>query len=70
MEDKVELLLNSVSYYSQTRIIFITSVITPLRASFFDQDDTTWVIIECTIDFIFTLDIVFTFCSAYYNKIE
>ncbi len=43
---------------------------TPLRASFCDEEDTVWMIIECGIDIVFSLDMVLTFFSAYYNNIE
>ncbi len=52
------------------RIILISSVITPLRASFFDDNDKMWMVMELFIDLVFVMDIIFTFFSAYYNKIE
>lgn len=43
---------------------------TPLRVAFFDTDDVEWQIMETFIDLVFLLDIVFSFFSAYYNKME
>lgn len=48
----------------------MSSIITPLRASFYDQDSLAWVLMEMLIDIVFILDIVFTFFSAYYNDSE
>lgn len=41
-----------------------------MRATFIDSESVPWIVIESLIDVIFTLDIIFTFFSAYYNKIE
>ncbi len=48
----------------------ISSVVTPLRASFYDEDDILWLVIECGTDLVFAADIFLTFFSAYYNGIE
>lgn len=38
--------------------------------SFFDYSEIEWTIVEIFIDIVFFADIVFSFFSAYYNKIE
>ena len=50
-----------------TFILILTCVITPIRIAFYEQDDLQWTIINYTIDFMFLLDIVFTFNSAIYD---
>ena len=37
---------------------------------FFDTGDIQWELVEIFIDIVFFTDIVFSFFSAYYNKIE
>ena len=69
MESPLELLLDNVGEI-ESRIILISSIITPLRATFLDNESVAWFIVEGVIDCVFTLDIIFTFFSAYYNKIE
>lgn len=43
---------------------------TPLRVAFYDTDEVEWQVIETFIDAVFFFDIVFSFFSAYYNKME
>ncbi len=50
---------------------------TPLNAAFFDSENPTgstldlvWFISEWFIDLVFLLDIILSFFSAYYNKVE
>lgn len=43
---------------------------TPVRVAFYDTDELEWKIIETSIDAVFFFDIVFSFFSAYYNKME
>ncbi len=45
-------------------------MITPLRAAFIDEDEIAWLLVEGIIDVAFVLDIIFTFYSAYYDRIE
>ena len=52
------------------RVILISSFLTPLRATFFEEDDIVWIAIETSIDLVFALDIIFTFHSAYYNSMD
>lgn len=57
-------------------MIWISSIVTPLNAAFFDSSypkDTVsslWFVSEAIIDIVFVLDIIFSFFSAYYNKVE
>lgn len=63
-------------YRDQGSIIWISSIITPLNAAFFDSENPTdteslfWFISELVIDLVFVFDIIFSFFSAYYNKVE
>ena len=50
--------------------ILFSSFTTPLRVAFFDEDDIVWILVETLIDIFFLTDLVFTFFSAYYNKME
>lgn len=40
---------------------------TPYRISFYDLDDTTWVVIDSLVDGIFCIDMVLNFFMAYYD---
>ncbi len=51
-------------------MILGAAVITPLRVTFYEEDELAWVIVESFIDLMFAVDIVITFCSAYYDKME
>lgn len=35
-----------------------------------DSEAVEWIMVEAIIDIVFLVDIVFSFFSAYYNKIE
>lgn len=48
----------------------VTSLITPYHVAFFDQSSTEWLIVEGTIDFIFFVDIILSFMTAYHNNFE
>lgn len=50
-------------------MIAVASVATPLQMAFMD-DSKEWMLLEAFIDTVFLVDIVFSFFSAYYNKIE
>lgn len=52
------------------RVILISSITTPFRVAFFENDDTFWVIYETFIDLIFIADIVLSFLSAFYDARE
>ena len=69
LESEMEYISNSVRLRSSSVILF-SSITTPLRAAFYDEDDLLWVMVETFTDIVFLLDIIFTFMSAYYNKIE
>ena len=58
---------------TEGRIILISSIVTPVRVAFYDLEmsyEIEWQVIEMFIDVVFFLDIVFSFFSAYYNKME
>lgn len=38
--------------------------------AFIDNDSVVWILLEGMIDLVFLTDMIFSFFSAYYNKIE
>ena len=48
----------------------MASIITPIRVAFIDIDNVTWNVIDLIFDLIFLADIVISFMSAYYNRME
>ena len=48
----------------------MSSIYTPLQMCFFDTGEIHWELIDVFIDIVFFADIMFSFFSAYYNKIE
>ena len=48
----------------------MSSIFTPLQMCFFDTGATQWELVEIFIDIVFFTDIVFSFFSGHYNKIE
>jgi hypothetical protein len=50
-----------------TLVLLVTFALTPYKVAFIDKDDTTWIIIESVIDFIFLIDIILNFFMAYYD---
>ncbi len=48
----------------------MSSILTPLNVAFFDDDTYFWSITEGITDAIFLVDIVLSFMSAYYNRME
>lgn len=52
-------------------VLIITCLITPVRLAFLDTYETeslTWIIIQWIIDFLFLMDIIIIFNSAYYDE--
>ncbi len=45
-------------------------MVTPLRVAFFDESTPGWVALESVINFIFFIDMILSFISAYYNRKE
>ena len=45
-------------------------MVSPFRFAFYENNDISWALFEYFIDFVFLLDIIFTFYAAYYNKME
>ncbi len=50
-----------------TILLLITCMLTPYRIAFPD-DSTTWTIINSFIDFIYLVDILLSFISAFYTE--
>lgn len=51
-----------------TVVLLANCVFSPVRIAFYETDDLTWTIINDTVDFIFFLDIIVSFNSAYFNE--
>ena len=51
-----------------TMILLITCIIVPFRIAFFTTDDFTWQTINNSIDFMFLMDIIIIFNTAYYDE--
>jgi len=51
-----------------TVILFYVFFVTPYRLAFVDEESLAWRIGDYGVDFIFLLDIMLTFFSAYYNS--
>ncbi len=45
-----------------------TTIITPYRISFVDEDPLGWIIVDSLVDLVFFVDIIINFLSAYYNS--
>ncbi len=54
----------------KARVIWISSLLTPFHVAFVEESNVSWKAMECTIDLIFFMDVVFSFISAYYNRME
>ncbi len=52
------------------RVIWVSSFVSPFRIAFYDKAESYWVVIESLTDLIFLLDIIFSFISAYYNRMD
>lgn len=50
-----------------TMVLIFTCMVTPYRIAFVEVDDEFWTIINSTIDFMFLIDMILSFISAYYT---
>ena len=50
-----------------TLLLLLVFFVTPYRIAFTDEEETAWIVIDSIIDFLFLIDIVINFFSAYYN---
>ena len=48
-------------------VLIFSSVMSPYRIAFVEEDDTKWRIINLVVDSAFSLDILIVFNSAYYD---
>ena len=48
-------------------VLIFSSVMSPYRLAFVEEDDTKWKIINAVVDSLFTADILVAFNSAYYD---
>lgn len=51
-----------------TLLLIFTCVVTPYRIALVEVDDLGWIIANYTIDFLFFVDIILNFNSAYYDE--
>ena len=49
------------------RVLLYTFIITPYRLAFVEEDDLYWIMISAFVDFLFFVDIILTFFSAYFD---
>ena len=55
---------------TNSSVIGVASIFTPLQMSFFEAGEMHWEAIQIFIDLVFFCDIIISFFSAYYNKLE
>lgn len=48
-------------------VLIFSSLMSPYRLAFVEQDDTKWRIINIVVDLMFSFDIVVVFNTAYYD---
>jgi hypothetical protein len=51
-----------------TIVLLFTSIVTPARIAFVEDDNEVWQAINLIIDILFTIDIIVVFNSAYYTE--
>ena len=51
-----------------TIVLLFTSIVTPARIAFVQDDTSTWIIINIIVDLLFTIDIIVVFNSAFYTE--
>ena len=50
-----------------TLILIFTCMVTPYRIAFVEEDDEFWTVLNTSIDFMFLIDMILCFVSAYYT---
>jgi hypothetical protein len=50
------------------RVLLYTTLITPYRLAFIDEDTLGWTIAATVVDLVFFCDIILTFYTAYYDQ--
>ena len=50
--------------------IVLSAIITPYRMAFVDDNSVSWMVTELVLDFLFFIDIILTFFSAYFDKLD
>jgi hypothetical protein len=48
-------------------VLIFSSLMSPYRLAFVEEDDTKWKVINTIVDLMFTMDIFIVFNSAYYD---
>ena len=51
-----------------TIVLLFTSIVTPARIAFVQDDTSAWIIINIIVDLLFTIDIIVVFNSAFYTE--
>lgn len=49
-------------------VLLFSCLVSPYRIAFVEKDNLTWLIINNTVDFLFLMDIVIIFNTAYYDE--
>ena len=49
-------------------LILLVSFYTPARIAFTADDNVAWIVVDMLVDFVFFLDIILTFCTAYFTQ--
>ncbi len=70
MEGEVECAFNNVIGLCKLSVVWFSAIVTPVRVSFLEIHNPLWISIEVFTDLVFTLDIIFSFFTAYYNRVE
>ena len=51
-------------------LIIVSAVITPYRMAYVDGNSLSWMLMELIVDGFFFIDMVLTFFSAYFDKLD
>ena len=48
-------------------VLLLVFFLTPYKLAFVDEDNLGWTVVDYIIDFLFLIDIIINFFTAYYN---
>lgn len=51
-------------------LIIVSAISTPYRMAYVDDNSVPWMVTELLLDFFFFVDIILTFFSAYFDKLD
>lgn len=72
-ENRKKFIVYPEDYYKQywealmALVLILTCAVTPIRLAFYQRDDLEWLVVNYIIDFLFFIDIIVIFNSAYYD---